>query len=322
MENKKFKYSKSEKKNSPSQKYECEFKGLFDPANNNKGYCLFGMNQNLNISNTQKEMATNNINVQNSSIENNYLPENKFVIEAINKNLNNINYPRKKTNFDINNFTNDVEHHNHCHNFNNSSQTSKIVEPEKKQSSDDFKKNAKTNEFPNLIKNIEIKNQNSTKNKKYNYSKSEKKNRGCLFGITNNITRDFLFGEHRNLNISNTQKEMVTSNLAAQNSSNLENNHFYENKFGIEVINKNSNNIDLLENLKWFDAKVDIPQNIIPTPFFSIHQRCKKLLIKIGIGQVPYGKTNAGNLMVKIPNTDIDTLAEFAIIQKNINHLN
>ena len=135
------------------------------------------------------------------------------------------------------------------------------------------------------------------------------------------MNNNLLFGKPENLNISNTQKEMVTSNLAAQNSFNLENNHLFENKFGIEVINKNSNNIGLLENLKWFDANIYTPQKMLPNLLFP-PERPKKLLIKIGIGKVPFGRANAGQLNVKISNTDIDTLAEFSIIQKNIDHLN
>ena len=116
---------------------------------------------------------------------------------------------------------------------------------------------------------------------------------------------------------------MATNNLNAQNSS-LENNNFLENKFGIEVINKSLNNINYLENLKWFDANVDTPQNIFLkqlNPLFNCG-RNKKLQLKIGIGRVPFGRANAGNLQVKLLNTDIDTLAKFNVIEKNIDHLN
>ena len=70
-----------------------------------------------------------------------------------------------------------------------------------------------------------------------------------------------------------------------------------------------------LENLKWFDMYARIP-NIFNS--FNI----RKLIFKIGIGRIPFGRENSGKLEIKIPSDYIDQLARNNIIKKDINHLN
>ena len=131
----------------------------------------------------------------------------------------------------------------------------------------------------------------------------------------NNNCNNLLEKDHK-IN-PNIQNEVQNNNFPAKNFSKSETNGDDENKFEIEPMNKNPNNINHLKNLKWFDINVTVPK------IFSTYLlNTQKILIKIGIGQTPPGKKNSGDLDIIIPHDYIDLLAKFNIIQKDINHLN
>ena len=117
---------------------------------------------------------------------------------------------------------------------------------------------------------------------------------------------------------------MNNQKLIINNFENLSENYCtHRNRFEIEPVIKNSNNFNHLEDLKWFEMSVNanIPKK---TSMFNFGGPTikEKLMVKIGIGRIPYGRENQGELHLIIPNHYIDMLAKYNVIPKDINHLN
>ena len=113
-----------------------------------------------------------NIFAKNISSNNAYSPENNIFknnTENLKQNYSKSekNSARKKLNFDLINFANDAKHNNNFYNFQNNLENSKITETDKKQLSDDIKKNIAKITNSNNFENNEINDESLIKNKKY-----------------------------------------------------------------------------------------------------------------------------------------------------------
>ena len=83
---------------------------------------------------------------------------------------------------------------------------------------------------------------------------------------------------------------------------------------GKQQKNNNFNNYQL-ECAKWFN----IPFNVSNSEYSSCQSQT--LTIKAGIGKIPFGRPNSGNLEVRISIDNIELLINHGVLRKDKSHL-